>query len=81
MQRARRLIRRGFQEDSTWRLGLGAALGLLGLARKAARRKPEVVQRVVVRPGETIVVDTRPGPGVKSPHPAKRHKRGSRGRK
>lgn len=60
MDRSRKLISKGMRSGSRWRLGLGVALGLVGILRRATRSEPETVGRVILRPGEGLVIKARP---------------------
>lgn len=58
MERARELIKQGTKTGSRWRLGAGVALGVFAILKRATKPEAETVDRVVVSPGEKIVIET-----------------------
>jgi len=72
VSRARRNFTEGLLSDNPWKMSLGVALGLAGVLRKARHPEPEVVDRVVLRPGQTLLISTR------EPEPSGRRARATR---
>ncbi|MCE7883202.1 MAG: hypothetical protein DYH08_04945 [Actinobacteria bacterium ATB1] len=59
MDRSRKLIRDGLRENSSWKLGFGVLGFVFGYMRREARREPETVQRLLLVPGDKVVIQTR----------------------
>lgn len=59
MDRSRKLIREGLRDNSSWKLGFGVLGFVFGYMRRESRREPETVQRLVLSPGDKVVIRTR----------------------
>ncbi|MCC7076236.1 MAG: hypothetical protein IT198_03845 [Acidimicrobiia bacterium] len=58
MDRSRKLIREGLRDNSSWKLGLGVLGFVFAYMRRESRREPETVQRLVLSPGDKVVIRT-----------------------
>lgn len=72
VKRYRKLIGEGLRKNSSWKLGIGVLGFVFGHIVKASRQEPETVKRIVLQPGDRVVVRTKVPP--ESPRKHRRHR-------